>query len=91
MGEDRSFINKKSDQADSDIIGPMEMDKFTFMQQMEKDADERAKARREREQIAQNFRTYVRRMQSTIYCETKFLSNLLGDNPLTRGVTEVNL
>ncbi|XP_061390443.1 tetratricopeptide repeat protein 12 [Musca vetustissima] len=37
--------------------GPSVMDKFTFMQQFEKDADERAKARRERERIAQHFRT----------------------------------
>lgn len=36
------------------------MDKFTFMKQLEQDAEERAKNKREREKIAQNFRRLVK-------------------------------
>ncbi|XP_037818881.1 tetratricopeptide repeat protein 12 [Lucilia sericata] len=57
--EDRTSINKKSatkiEEADKKDVA--EMDKFTFMKQLEQDAEERTKNKRERERIAQNFRS----------------------------------
>ncbi|XP_011176516.1 tetratricopeptide repeat protein 12 [Zeugodacus cucurbitae] len=57
--QDRTVLNRKAiyqkDQSDS--TGPQQMDKYTFMQQMEQDAAERTKIRQERERIAQNFRS----------------------------------
>ncbi|KAM7363574.1 tetratricopeptide repeat protein 12 isoform 1-T1 [Cochliomyia hominivorax] len=57
--EDRTSINKTSaaniNQVNKNDDG--EMDKFTFMKQIEQDAEERAKNKRERERIAQNFRS----------------------------------
>ncbi|KAI9580033.1 hypothetical protein GQX74_000821 [Glossina fuscipes] len=55
-----SINKKKATPASADIKrtpqGAIEMDKFTFMQQLEQDADERHKGFKERERIAQNFR-----------------------------------
>lgn len=60
--DNRTILNKNALNSDEEEKQTKktyanEMDKFTFMQQFEKDADERAKARRERERIAQHFRT----------------------------------
>ncbi|XP_073819759.1 tetratricopeptide repeat protein 12-like [Musca autumnalis] len=59
--ESRTVLNRNvlenDDEDEKKKSNPDVMDKFTFMQQFEKDADERAKARRERERIAQHFRT----------------------------------
>ncbi|XP_065366905.1 sperm-associated antigen 1 [Calliphora vicina] len=60
--DDRTSINKKStnkikpndDNRKDDVA---EMDKFTFMKQLEQDAEERTKNKREREKIAHNFRS----------------------------------
>lgn len=57
--ENRTSINKNSldKPVETDKKDVAEMDKFTFMKQLEQDAEERAKNKRERERIAQNFRT----------------------------------
>lgn len=52
----RTVLNKEAANTET-ITSPDQMDKFTFMQQIEQDAEDRAKARKERERIAQNFRT----------------------------------
>uniref|UniRef100_A0A1I8P954 Uncharacterized protein n=1 Tax=Stomoxys calcitrans TaxID=35570 RepID=A0A1I8P954_STOCA len=57
--ENRTVLNRSaldSDEVDTKTTNN-QMDKFTFMQQLEKDAEERTKARRERERLAQHFRT----------------------------------
>lgn len=56
--QDRTVLNRKAvyQKDQSDTGGPQQMDKYTFMQQMEQDAAERTKIRQERERIAQNFR-----------------------------------
>ncbi|XP_018797775.1 PREDICTED: tetratricopeptide repeat protein 12 isoform X1 [Bactrocera latifrons] len=56
--QDRTVLNRKAGQKDpTDTGGPQQMDKYTFMQQMEQDSAERTKIRQERERIAQNFRS----------------------------------
>ncbi|XP_036343563.1 tetratricopeptide repeat protein 12-like [Rhagoletis pomonella] len=57
--QDRTVLNRKAahEKDPNDQGGPQQMDKYTFMQQMEQDAAERAKVRQERERIAQNFRS----------------------------------
>ncbi|XP_037944741.1 tetratricopeptide repeat protein 12-like [Teleopsis dalmanni] len=55
--EDRTVINKKVfPLKPKPNLVPTQLDKFTFMQQIEQDADQRAAARQERERIAQTFR-----------------------------------
>lgn len=56
--QDRTVLNRKAvyQKDPSDTGGPQQMDKYTFMQQMEQDAAERTKIRQERERISQNFR-----------------------------------
>ncbi|XP_075145765.1 tetratricopeptide repeat protein 12 [Haematobia irritans] len=58
--DDRSVLNRdiiEKDEMEKKSSSTNQMDKFTFMQQLEKDAEERTKARRERERLAQHFRT----------------------------------
>lgn len=53
----RTVINKAALQDDDDDDGrPKTMDQYTFMKQLESDAKKRAENKKEREQIAQNFR-----------------------------------
>lgn len=52
---DRTFINKAALEDDEDR-SPKTMDQYTFMKQLESDAKKRAAVKKEREQIAQNFR-----------------------------------
>ena len=61
--DDHTSINRKT----SPKTNEGEMDKFTFMQQIEQDAEERSKNKRERERIAQNFRTYDNNIKLCIY------------------------
>lgn len=53
--QDRTVINKAALEDDEDK-GPKTMDQYTFMMQLESDAKKRAAVKKEREQIAQNFR-----------------------------------
>lgn len=61
--EERTSINKKPPAKTNEG----EMDKFTFMQQIEQDAEERTKNKRERERIAQNFRAYDTNIKLCVY------------------------
>ena len=61
--DDHTSINRKP----SAKTNEGEMDKFTFMQQIEQDAEERSKNKRERERIAQNFRTYDNNIKLCIF------------------------
>ncbi|XP_055907314.1 tetratricopeptide repeat protein 12 [Eupeodes corollae] len=54
--ENRTVINKSGSDADNKVIPDGQMDKFTFMQQIEQDAKKRNEVRQEREKIAQHFR-----------------------------------
>ncbi|XP_053959720.1 tetratricopeptide repeat protein 12 [Anastrepha obliqua] len=56
--QDRTVLNRKAayEKDQNEQGDPQQMDKYTFMHQMEQDAAERAKVRQERERIAQNFR-----------------------------------
>ncbi|KAM7363575.1 uncharacterized protein ACRADG_000429 isoform 2-T2 [Cochliomyia hominivorax] len=69
--EDRTSINKTSaaniNQVNKNDDG--EMDKFTFMKQIEQDAEERAKNKRERERIAQNFRRLKNYKRAIMDCD----------------------
>lgn len=53
--QDRTVINKAALEDDEDE-GPKTLDQYTFMKQLESDAKKRAAVKKEREQIAQNFR-----------------------------------
>lgn len=64
LNEDTFIVNVKSDRTvinkaalnDDEDRGPKTMDQYTFMKQLESDAKKRAAVKKEREQIAQNFR-----------------------------------
>lgn len=64
LDEDTFIVNVKSDRTvinkaaliDDEDKGPKTMDQYTFMKQLETDAKKRAAVKKEREEIAQNFR-----------------------------------
>lgn len=62
--DDRTAINRKPTPTQTN---EGEMDKFTFMKQLEQDAEERSKNKRERERIAQNFRRSILEIECFVY------------------------